>query len=181
MRHVAAGDGSVSLLRAGHRHHRGILEIIVVTAVPEAVPVGLCGLETGTVQGAHFAVLVGHLGALHFDGQALADTAGNIIEQFGILVDVVLDDVIQVISGLVFHVVQILVAADGLNGGQGADLPPPKAQYNYAKCDQDADDPLQNLFHKPVCDAPLWARIDKFTNNSQKLRLIVSLKVGLDM
>ena len=141
MGHIAAGDGRVSLPRTGNRDHRGILEIVIVAAVPEAAPVGLGRLEGGAVEGAEFPVLVGHLGAFHLDGQPFADPARDIVEQFGVLVDVVDDHVVQVVRGLVLHAVQILVAADGFDGGKGADLSAPDAKDSGEQGNQDAGEP----------------------------------------
>ena len=145
--HVADGDGRVALLRAGDGHERRILEIVVVAAEPEAVALGLRGLEAGAVEGGQFTVLVGHLGALDLEGEALADAADHIVQQLGVRVHVLGDDVVQVVGRLVFHLVQVRVPVDGIEGGEGAEFTAPDAEDGEDECRQDAEDPEKDFFH----------------------------------
>ena len=82
MGHVAYRDGGVAVLGTGDGHHRGVLEIVIVAAEPEAVLAGFHGLETGAVDGGEFSALVCHLGAFHLDGEAFADAGHYVVQQF---------------------------------------------------------------------------------------------------
>ena len=145
--HVADGDGGVALLRAGDGHHSRVLEIVVVAAEPEAVALGFRGLEAGAVEGCQLAVLVGHLGALDLQGEALADAADHIVQQFGVRVHVLGDEVVQVVGGLVLHLVQVRVPVDGLDGGDSADFSAPNAEDDEDEGEEDPQDPEKDFFH----------------------------------
>ena len=147
MGHVADRYRRITLLRAGNRHHRRVLVIIVVAAIPEAVSVSLTGLETRAVESLQLAILIGHLGALHFDWNAFANTADDIIKQFRILVNIFRHNIVQIIGSLVFHLVQVMVPIDGTDGTKGSYLAAPYKSDSEANRDNDSQDPEENLLH----------------------------------
>ena len=145
--HVADGDGGVALLRAGDGHHRRVLEVVVVAAEPVAVALGFRGLEARAVESLQFAVLVGHLRALDLEGEALADAADHIVQQLGVRVHILGDEVVQVVGGLVFHPIQVRVPVDGLDGGDGTDFAAPDAEDDEDEGEEDPQDPEKDFFH----------------------------------
>ena len=150
MGHVAHRERGVPLLRVRESHHRGVLEIVIVAAVPEAVPVRLRGLETRAVHGGQFPVRVGDLGTLHLDGNALPDAADHVIQQRCVGVDVLGQQLIQVIGGLVFHLIQIGIPAHRGDGTEGLDLTAPDDGYGDAEGDQDQEDGAEEFLHGRV-------------------------------
>ena len=125
MRHVAYPDGSVALVRIGECHESGILEIVIVPSVEEAVSLGIPGLETGAVEHRHLSVVTGDLGTLDIQWQALADTADDIVQKGRVAVEVRSDDIVKVVLRLVLHRVEIVIAVDLLDGGDGCDFTVP--------------------------------------------------------
>ena len=129
------------------RDHGGILEKVVVTAIEVPFPVGVGGLERSAVHGLHVAVFIGHLRALDLEGKTLADTADDIIQQLGVLVDILGNEVVQVIGCLVFHLVQVLVPPDGMDGTDGGQFTAPDTGDGDHQRGKDADNPKQDFFH----------------------------------
>ena len=147
MGHVADRNGGISFSGMGDRHHRGVLEKVVIAAEIEPLAVGFPGLEGGAVERRHLPVLVRDLGALHLDGETFPDPADDVIQEFGVLVDVLGDDVIEVIGGLVFHPVEILVPRHGGDGTDGGDFAAPDASDGETDGGKDAEDPAEGFFH----------------------------------
>ena len=132
MRHVADTYRSVTLLRAGNCHHRRILVIIVVTAVPEAVSVCLLRLETRAVESLQIAILIRNLGTLHLDGNALPYSPDDVIQQFGVLVNILSLNVVQVLGGFVFHHLNVLFSINGTDRKDRGDLAMPDDRHGGA-------------------------------------------------
>ena len=143
MGHIAAGDGGVALPGAGHRHHRGVLEKVVIAAKEVSLAIGLSGLERGAV----LSLVVSHLGALDLQGKSFPDPPDHIVQQFGVLVNVHLDDLVQVVRGLVFHPVEVRVAVHGGDGADAGNLSAPDAPDGETDCGKDADNPKENFLH----------------------------------
>ena len=131
----------------GDGDHRGVLVEVVVAAVPVSFPVRFGGLETGAGEGAELAVLVGHLGTLHLDGNPLPDAPDYIFQQLSVAVDIAGDDIIEVIPGAVFHLVEILVPSNGFDSADAADFTAPDAGDGNDDCDCEDADPFQKLLH----------------------------------
>ena len=147
VRHIAHADGGVAFRGTREGDHRGILVVVVVAAVPEAVAVGFRGLEAGAAEGLEFAVFVGHLGAADFDGQALADAGDDVVEQFGVGVDVFGDDVVEVVGGQVGHCVEIGIVAHLFNGAEGADFALPDERDGQHQQEEDQQQDFQEFLH----------------------------------
>ena len=147
MGHIAHSDGGIALFRMRNRHHRRILEIIIVAAVPEAFPVGFPGLETDTVERGQFTVVVGDLRAFHLDGNPLPDTADHIVQQFRILVDILGNQIIQVIRRFILHLIKIGIASHGRDTADTGDLAAPDTENRDAKRCQNAEQPTKYFFH----------------------------------
>ena len=68
-------------------------------------------------------------------------------QQLRIRVHVLGDEIVQVVGGLVLHLIQVRVPVDGLDGGDGADFTAPDAEDGEDEGDEDAKDPEKGFFH----------------------------------
>ena len=156
MGHVAHGNRCIPLLGVRDRYHCWILEIVVVAAVPETAAVGLRGLEAGAVERGQLAVLVGHLRALHLDGKALTDPSDHIVEQFGVAVDALRYEVVEIVAGLVLHLIKVWIIPDLGDGVNSAYLSAPDAEDGDTKCGDYAENPSKNFFHNECKLRIIW-------------------------